>query len=604
MTPRSCFEYITKLLGNSESTMRKKALEILCETMKDHVSVKKRKEKRELDPNSNSNELHLDDTALKSFQKMCVEIVQIVDGSNDEANASLKLAALSTLDILAHRFSSNHSVFIMRLASVTKGISSVNMSVSSSYLKTTGTLVNVLGPKALAELPCMMENVTKKSREISVGSNLKSRSAEFTSILLSILVTLEAVVEKLGGFLNLYLGDLIELMVLHPAYVSGSDLKLRTRAHLVQKLLTNKIPIRLTLQPLLKIFSGAVKSGDSSLVITFQMLVDLVSEMDRTSISDSYAKFFDQCMVGLELHRQHPVTVQTINVVEKSVIDAIVSLTMKLTENMFKTLFAKSIEWAEAQFQDVVGSGTSNIDRAISFYNLVNKLVENHRSLFVPYFKHLVKSCVELLSDSADFTSSNLVRKKKKDKVQEDGNLGNIVLSLKSRNLRALILSSLHKCFLHDTGRQKFPDSSNFQVLLKPIVSQLVIEPPTSIEEHPDVPSLEEVDDLLVNCIGQMVVTAGTDLLWKPLNHEDDKFPGDRQDRTRPEGKLLNKLDIYRRFASSSIPRKEQHGAGEPTNILSQWTARGRPLNWNLTLELLQSWNEVHPGRVPFISSD
>lgn len=60
----------------------------------------------------------------------------------------------------------------------------------------------------------------------------------------------------------------------------------------------------------------------------------------------------------------------------------------------------------------------------------------------------------------------------------------------------------------------------DMQVLLKPIVSQLVIEPPTSIEEHPDIPSVKEVDDLLVVCIGQMAVTAGTDLLWKPLNHE------------------------------------------------------------------------------------
>ncbi|KAK8586579.1 hypothetical protein V6N13_010167 [Hibiscus sabdariffa] len=548
MMPTTCFEYITKLLGNLDVTVRKKALEILCETVKDHVSAKsKRKEKIELDPNSNSNELHLDDTGLKSFQKMCAEIVQIVDGSIDESNASLKLAALSTLDILAQRFSSDHSVFGMCLASVTRGISSENMAVSSSCLKTTGTLVNVLGPKALAELPCIMENVIKKSRAISVCSNLKSGSAECTSILLSILVTLEAVVEKLGGFLNPYLGDLIELMVLHPAYVSGSDLKLKTRADLVRKLLTEKIPVRLTLQPLLKIFPGAVKSGDSSLVIAFQMLADLVSKMDRTSVSSSYAKIFDQCMAGLDLRRQQPITVRSINVVEKSVIDAVVSLTMKLTENMFKPLFAKSIEWAEeTEFQDVAGSGTTNIDRAISFYSLVNKLVENHRSLFVPYFKYLVKGCVQLLGDSADFKASNLVQKKKKAKVQEDGNHGNSILSLKSWHLRALVLSSLHKCFLHDTGRQKFLDSSNFQVLLKPIVSQLVIEPPTSIEEHPDVPSLKEVDDLLVSCIGQMAVTAGTDLLWKPLNHE--VLMQTRSEKTR--GRVLG-LRIVKQFLDS-----------------------------------------------------
>lgn len=51
-------------------------------------------------------------------------------------------------------------------------------------------------------------------------------------------------------------------------------------------------------------------------------------------------------------------------------------------------------------------------------------------------------------------------------------------------------------------------------------MSQLVVEPPASIESHPDVPSIQEVDDLLVDCIGQMAVTAGSDLLWKPLNHE------------------------------------------------------------------------------------
>ncbi|XVF49416.1 hypothetical protein PTKIN_Ptkin04bG0010100 [Pterospermum kingtungense] len=464
MMPSTCFECISKLLGNADSSVRKKALGILCEIMKTRDSIKsKRKEKREVDPNSNSYEPHLDDTALESFHKMCADIVQIVD-SIEESNASLKLAALSAMEILAQRFSSNHSVFSMCLASVTKGISSDDLAVSSSCLKTTGALVNVLGPRALAELPCIMKNVIEKSHEISVSSDLKSRSDENASILLSILVTLEAVVDKLGGFLNPYLGDIIELMVLHPAYVSGSDLKLKTRADLVLKLLTEKIPVRLTLQPLLKVYSSAVKSGDSSLVIAFEMLADLVSKMDRTSVSGHYRKIFDQCMLALDLRRKHPVTVQSIDVVEKSVINAIISLTMKLTENMFRPLFAKSIEWVETQVEDVAGSGSTNIDRAISFYSLVNKLLENHRSLFVPYFKYLVKGCVQLLGDAGDFKAPTSVRKKKKAKVQDDVNSGNNGLSLKSWHLRALILSSLHKCFLHDTGKQKFLDSSNFQV--------------------------------------------------------------------------------------------------------------------------------------------
>jgi len=57
-------------------------------------------------------------------------------------------------------------------------------------------------------------------------------------------------------------------------------------------------------------------------------------------------------------------------------------------------------------------------------------------------------------------------------------------------------------------------------MLLRPIVSQLVIDPPTLLDDSMNIPSVKDVDDLVVLCIGQMAVTAGSDLLWKPLNHE------------------------------------------------------------------------------------
>jgi U3 small nucleolar RNA-associated protein 10 len=61
------------------------------------------------------------------------------------------------------------------------------------------------------------------------------------------------------------------------------------------------------------------------------------------------------------------------------------------------------------------------------------------------------------------------------------------------------------------------------QLLLGPIVSQLLVEPP--IEDSSDIiltewATVRQMDDTLVSCLGQMALTAGTDLLWKPLNHE------------------------------------------------------------------------------------
>ena len=64
------------------------------------------------------------------------------------------------------------------------------------------------------------------------------------------------------------------------------------------------------------------------------------------------------------------------------------------------------------------------------------------------------------------------------------------------------------------------PAHKLFQVLLKPIVSQIVVEPPTSTHVLLDIPTVEEVDETVVLCLGQMAVTARSDVLWKPLNHE------------------------------------------------------------------------------------
>ncbi|KAF2311685.1 hypothetical protein GH714_025935 [Hevea brasiliensis] len=424
MSPASYFRGIINLLGHSDGNVQKKALGLLCVTLRDLESINSRlKGRRELNARSGANWLHMDETAIESFHKMCLEIVRLVDDMIDEVDTSLKLSAVSTLEVLAHSFSSDYSIFSICLPYITRGISSHDLAISTGCLRTTGALVNVLGPKSLTELPRIMKNVVKLSHEISSRSGDENNSVALStskeSFMQSILVTLEAVVDNLGGFLNPYLEEVIGLMVLGPEYTTESKPKLKSKADVIRRLLTEKIPVRLALPPLLKIYSDAVVSGDPSVAITFEMLARLVSKMDRSSVGGHHGKIFDLCLCALDLRRQHPVSIHNIDIVEKSVISAMISLTMKLTESMFRPLFISSIDWAESRVEKLPMGG-----------------------------------CI--------------------------------------------------------CG----------QVLLKPIVSQLAVEPPTSLEENPNIPSVKEVDELLVVCIGQMAVTAGTDVLWKALNHE------------------------------------------------------------------------------------
>ena len=55
-------------------------------------------------------------------------------------------------------------------------------------------------------------------------------------------------------------------------------------------------------------------------------------------------------------------------------------------------------------------------------------------------------------------------------------------------------------------------------MLLGPLIEQISVEKPSNTTQS--IPSSQDMDEALVTCIGQMAITAGTDLLWKPLNHE------------------------------------------------------------------------------------
>lgn len=111
---------------------------------------------------------------------------------------------------------------------------------------------------------------------------------------------------------------------------------------------------------------------------TFKLIAALISKMDGASVRTYHGKLFEQCLVALDLRRRHPVSLKDVNTVEESVINAMVVLTMKLTEGLFKPVFFKTLEWAESELEEG-STGRKSIDRNIAFYKLVNKLAETHR---------------------------------------------------------------------------------------------------------------------------------------------------------------------------------------------------------------------------------
>lgn len=129
----------------------------------------------------------------------------------------------------------------------------------------------------------------------------------------------------------------------------------------------------------MSLYTDAVKSGESSVSIVFEMLGNLVGSMDRSSIGVYHAKVFDLCLLALDMRHQNPASVKNINIVEQNVITAVVTLTMKLTETMFRPLFIRTIEWSGLNLEGDESTSGKSDGRSISFYSLVNRLAESHR---------------------------------------------------------------------------------------------------------------------------------------------------------------------------------------------------------------------------------
>ena len=180
--------------------------------------------------------------------------------------------------------------------------------------------------------------------------------------------------------------------------------------------------------------------------------------------------------------------------VESAAVAAAVALVLKLSEARFTPLFMTALEWSRAR--------TEGSARPLAFFRLVSALAAALRSVFVPFFRHLLTDCVAHLEEQP----GDSARPAKKSRAASGGG----ALARVTFRLRTEVVRSLGSCFLH------------------PLVLQVTLEVPADA-------SAEEVADMdaaLVDCIFQMAQNVRQDTLWRPLNRS--VLLATRSEQTRP----------------------------------------------------------------------
>ncbi|KAL2649237.1 hypothetical protein R1flu_017365 [Riccia fluitans] len=520
MTSRNYIKGIGFLLTHSDASIRRKALRMYAAKLKEPELPKRIKQHKNKKPNDSSvNKDGLSDEELEIRVRIIKNITDILAAPREEESISAKIAAIDALDISALKFGKElPEMFTAALSVLIKSFRLENNTLLAAAVRCVSTILAQLGPLALPALPDAVMGLFKVADEMlgrpekpvrkTEDEDVEPTGQEQSDLLLAVLLSIETLLDKLGSFLTPYLQKIIGLIILQPSFVKGSVLEISRKAENVRSLIATKLPARLLLEPLMSVYENAVDAGEDSTCALFDMLGAMNSKLERPAVAAYHAKIFDFCLAAFDLWRKSS-TLKNISRVESSVVSAIVSLVMKLSETSFKPLFVKVLEWAESEESAGTCVAGKSVDRNIVFYKFVNQLSDKLRSVFIPYFKYLLTGCVQYLMSGAD---SHKPKKKKKK------HSGELSAGSSEWHLRQLVLSALHKCFLYDTVG--FLDTARFEQLLEPIVSQICVDPPSSLPTTDQVPSVQEMDDTIVACLGQMALTAGSDLLWKPLNHQ------------------------------------------------------------------------------------
>ncbi len=350
-----------------------------------------------------------------------------------------------------------------------------------------------------------------------------------------------AMVEDLGAFISPYL-PAVWRVVLHPSVLSCQAAGVAAAAAGVRSALAASVAPRLLLAPTFAALPYALDAGVDATRALLAAVTACVQRMDAATAATHSDAIFTFILQALDVRGPTGITSHAAvrgheHEVESAAVQTLVTLTLKLSEVQFRPLFLRLLEWAT-----LAAAGASNTGRLIGLFTAAANLAEKLRSVFVPYYRHLLDLAVKHLQPAAAAVAAGAVKasSKKRRKSGADaaaadaagapaGGAAEWVLRLK-------IVRALHRCFLYDSVG--WLDGEKVGKVLPALVAQLCDAPAagaaadavaaqcadaeldSSVKFAERSPRGDVAGTAAVAALVQLAVAANSDVHWKPLNHQ------------------------------------------------------------------------------------
>lgn len=480
LLPNTMFiDVIGRLLSNDLPTIQRKAMDLL--------NIKLHQQQKELE--------HSEVTALLPIVKQLREYVCAISESShiSEDNTINCQTAFVCLKLLCRNIGLQHREEFIQV---------LKTSVEIVKLETTGIQVRSCALLCIAEI-CQTIKVYMIQYLPSFMPALINILTDQEQLLMnelylmSVVTTVNKVVENLSHFMSPYLHDILTLVCVLSSKSSKLDIlqkpQVQQRLRMIRTTLSTGTPTRVLLPVVSSCYATLVSSSLVSVSSLMSLLSDHIAQISQEDLSSHLAQlqsFFLKC---LDIRIDYPkISNKKLSQLEGVTIDTIITMVLKLSETTFKPFLFKIFDWATTNEQYK--------ERVLVFYSLAARLAERLRSLFTIFAGHIMKNAASLLDQNNKMKGGKKFFPQDKSKHR------------KSCRLLEHILDTIYRCCLYDT--EGFINKDRFDMLMQPLVDQ--IENDQGGEELFE----QRISQHLVPCIVQMCVAVHDESLWQLLNYQ------------------------------------------------------------------------------------
>ena len=343
--------------------------------------------------------------------------------------------------------------------------------VHSSVLVVIGTSVTALRQKMIPLVPRVAESILSALDDYIkqiIASKDPSSSEEGLAVVKAALNALHDFIGCLGSMVAPYLSRVFETLKL--------SVGLEAEASVLMKAIVENIPVRITLPVMLESLASYVYSDATSYFVT--SLGEMVQLMDHPTASLYCSEVVGVLLRLMDRRRAVGLTDQAHMQFETSLITVLGAMVMKLSEASFRPIFFHILDWSTKGVSSEGDVLDVTVARGVSLLRVAIELSEQLRSIFVPYFKHLMDACLSNLKAITEEPPQPKAARPKRRKVGgKDGAAVADAATARTAQwvLHLLTVHALKKCFAYDTV--EFTDESHVSTLVPALVRGMDVEP-------------------------------------------------------------------------------------------------------------------------------